>query len=720
MRRFLPITAASFLLPAASLAQTGESASALLSEVVVSTGAFSAQERTTATSSFVIDAETIQRSPAHNLSELLIEQGFMVEATPTDHGENTLLIRGFHTEHLMTEANGKVLVLIDGRRSGVANVRQIVLNNIERVEVLRGPEMFKYSMGSPGGIINIITRRGGPEHFSGSVRAGYGSYDTARIGVDINGRANNFDYTLGYEYGSVGHDYKDGDGKTVHNTKTDGTRGLNFNLGYTFGNRHRIGIDGYQYDVDKAHRPSYVDEDGVTRNNSYTDRKTQLLHLNYEGASDDGRLSWKANVGTGKDIYETYEAASRYPKGQKAGTDRAQGSLTYATARFDLSGGIDYIKYDVENSSTARGTFLQKNTGLDPQWRGLGYPMHPTSTTTLWGAYLVGTLKLQDGALNLSGGLRYEQARAKDLSVGDEHFDRVAYFTTRGITDRNLLPTSRDFDHLAPTLGATWLPMDWLKLRANYTQGWRAPSGRQLFASSFYEDYGAPGDPRLKPELTDAFEVGFDMARPDWRFSSTYFYYEVKDNVYIYPGVRPNGTSPQGRVMMNVERRIQEGVEIQASANVAGLLGYRDLELRPYVNATHMIRKNEVIQEGGPGLLGTWWPIARTPDTVASYGIRFNHQPTKFSGNLSFNYYGEQYGGRSNVGDGPLIGFGKFTVVNLSLRKRLWDFGQTQNLDLKLDLNNLTDRIYSYLGRVPVDAYAYPGRNAYATLIYNF
>lgn len=717
MQRFLPLTAVSLLLPAAALAQTG--GAAVLPEVVVTTGAFSTQERATATSSFVIHEETIKHSAAHNLSELLIEQGFMVEATPTDHGENTLLIRGFHTEHLMTEANGKVLILIDGRRSGVANVRQITLNNVERVEVLRGPEMFKYSMGSPGGIINIITKRGGPERFSGSAYVGYGSYDTAKAGVDVNGQANNFDYALGYEYSTVRRDYKDGRGDTVHNTKTDGTDRLNFNLGYTFNNRHRIGIDGYHYEVDKAHRPSYVDEEGVIRNNSYTDRKTQLLHLNYEGASDDGHLSWKANVGKGKDIYETYEAASRYPKGQEVDTDRAQGSLTWATERFDLTGGVDYIKYDVENSSTARGAFLQ-NGGLDPQWRGLGYPMHPTSTTTLWGAYLVGTLKLQGGALNLSGGLRYEHAYAKDRSVGDEHYNRVPYFTARGITDRSLLPTSRSFDHVSPTLGATWLPLDWLKLRANYTQGWRAPSGRQLFASSFYEDYGAPGDPRLDPELTDAFEVGFDMARPDWRFSGTYFHYEVKDNVYIYPGVRPNGTSPQGRVMMNVDRRVQEGVEIQASANVAGLLGYRGFELRPYVNATHMTRKEEVIDEGGPGLLGTWWPIARTPDTVVGYGIRFNHHATKFSGNLNFNYYGKQYGGRSNVGDGPLVGFGKFTVTNLTLKKRLWDFGKTNSLDLKVDLNNIFDRTYSYLGRIPQDAYAYPGRNFYATLIYNF
>lgn len=716
IHKLKPILACLLLPPAVSIAQSGQVGT--LAPVQVVPGAFTSKERAQSTSDFVIEADVIRRSPATNLSELLIEQGFAVEATPTDHGENTLVLRGFHTEHLMTEVNGKLLILIDGRRSGVANVRQITLGNVERVEVLRGPDMFRYSMGSPGGVINIVTRRGGPEHFGGSVWMGYGSFDTQRIGVDLHGKADNFDYLVGYERGRVASNYKDGEGETVNNTKTNGTERLNFNLGYTFGERHRISVDGYYYTVDKAYRPSYVDEEGEIRDANYTNRETQLFYLNYDGASRDGRFLWNANVGQGKDVYKTY-SGDLYPKGQKVSTDRAQGSLTYTSARFDLTGGVDYIKYDIENSSSARGTFLQPG-GRDKAWAGKGYPMHPTSETTQWGAYVVGTLKLMEGALNLSGGLRYEHLRARDNSVGDEHYDRVPYFSSRGITSRDQLPTARSFHHVSPTLGVTYLPVEWLKLRANYTQGWRAPSGRQLFASSFYEDYGAPGDPRLNPEFTNAFEAGFDIVRDAWRLSATWFRYDVKDNIYIYPGVRDNGTGAQGRVMMNVDKRIQEGFEIQASANVAPWLGYGSFELRPYFNVTHMMRKKEVIRDGGPGMLGTWWPITRVPDTTMSYGVRFHHMASQFSANLNFSYYGKQYGGRANITDGPLDGFGRFTVTNLSMRKRLWGSDTSSSLDVKLDINNLFNRQYSYLGKVPDDAYAYPGRNVYASMIYSF
>lgn len=674
--------------------------------------------RTASTSGYIIDQEVIKNSAADNLSELLIEQGFAVEATPNDHGENTTLLRGFQTEHLMTEVNGKLLILIDGRRSGVASTRQIKLNNVERVEVVRGPEMLKYSMGSPGGVINVVTKKGGPDMFGGSLYGGFGSYNSWRGGGTVYGTAEGFDYNTGYEYNTVRRNYSDGKGDTVYNTKTDGTQSVFANVGYTFAERHRIGIDAYYYKVDNAQRPAYVDDEGVQRGNNYTDRDTQLYYLNYEGVSTDRHWLWNAHIGYGQDNYYSYtgpDSAGRvsyHPKGQETESWRAQGGLTYTTNLFDVSGGMDYIKYDVSNSSTARGSKV-RNIG--------GWPMHKTSTSSIFGTYLTGTLKLMDGTLNLSGGLRYEYATAKDKSVGDEFWENVGYFSSRGLK-RSDFPTSRHFDHLSPSVGISYLPLDWLKLRANYTQGWRAPSGRQLFASSFYEDYGAPGDPRLKPEKTDAYEVGFDVNTKDFSLSGTWFYYKVKNNIYIYPGVNIAGTGANGRVMMNAEERIQTGFEINASANVAGLAGFKSFELRPYFNITHMTKKEEILKKGGPGRWGQWWPITRQPDTTMAYGVRFNHYDWKFSANLNFNYYGKQYGGRANIGDGNLsdLSFGRFTIVNFGMRKELFEMGDYGNVELKLNVNNIFDEKYSYLGRVPRDSYAYPGRNFFVTMIYNF
>ncbi len=41
---------------------------------------------------------------------------------------------------------------------------------------------------------------------------------------------------------------------------------------------------------------------------------------------------------------------------------------------------------------------------------------------------MVGHAQPREGSLNISGGLRYEHATAKDLFVGDEYYNKVAYF----------------------------------------------------------------------------------------------------------------------------------------------------------------------------------------------------------------------------------------------------------------------------------------------------
>lgn len=325
--------------------------------------------------------------------------------------------------------------------------------------------------------------------------------------------------------------------------------------------------------------------------------------------------------------------------------------------------------------------------------------------------------------LNFTGGLRYEHAEARDKSVGDEDFASYAYFSSQGLTDRSQLPTKRSFDHLSPSLGASYMATDWLKLRANYTQGWRAPSGRQLFASKNTEGYGAGGDPRLKPEKTHSYEAGFDVNVKDFNFSATYFFNDVKNFIYLY--FYPQSS---GRVMRNVGQRYQAGFEIQTSANLAGLMGYDSFELRPYVGLTHMTKREERIKAGGQGLDDLWWPITRMPDTVMNYGLKFTHFASHFSANLSFNYSGSRLPGRGNATLDPLnhysvIEFGKINVANLSLSKRLWEFPDDSNVVLKVNVNNIFDKVYSYrdkVGHGANDTYPYPGRNFYATLSYNF
>ncbi len=88
---------------------------------------------------------------------------------------------------------GQAIVLIDGVRvmsasSGAATVEAIPLDEIDHIEILRGPASGLYGADAIGGVIQVFTRRGGSST-TGAVRAGYGTYDTREASGSIAGAA---------------------------------------------------------------------------------------------------------------------------------------------------------------------------------------------------------------------------------------------------------------------------------------------------------------------------------------------------------------------------------------------------------------------------------------------------------------------------------------------------------------------------------------------------
>ncbi|MGM0676407.1 MAG: TonB-dependent receptor plug domain-containing protein [Pseudomonadota bacterium] len=122
----------------------------------------------------VITAEDIRRSGARSLPEALrLAPGVDVARISADRW--AVSIRS-HTEYL----SNKLMVLVDGRSayspnfSGVVwNTLQLPLENIERIEVIRGPGGAVWGVNAVNGVINIITRSSHTTHGT-QVSAGYG------------------------------------------------------------------------------------------------------------------------------------------------------------------------------------------------------------------------------------------------------------------------------------------------------------------------------------------------------------------------------------------------------------------------------------------------------------------------------------------------------------------------------------------------------------------
>src|SRR5690606_11684681 len=133
----------------------------------------------------VIDREAIERAGHSSLAQLL----------SGNHGVENLNYGGPQTPtsiFLRGSNANQTLVLVDGMRinsatSGGGALNAIALNDVERVEILRGAAGSLYGADAVGGVVNIVTRQGADRPLAISGSAGYGSQGTSRASVSLAG-----------------------------------------------------------------------------------------------------------------------------------------------------------------------------------------------------------------------------------------------------------------------------------------------------------------------------------------------------------------------------------------------------------------------------------------------------------------------------------------------------------------------------------------------------
>src|SRR5690625_3311508 len=131
----------------------------------------------------VITAEDLENRQTTYVADILREvPGVAVSRAGGPGSKTDIRIRGGETNH--------TLVLIDGIEANnpagddAFDFGHLLTDDIERIEVLRGPQSVLYGSEAVGGVINIITKRGQDEpRFNGSIEGG--SFRTGKANASI-------------------------------------------------------------------------------------------------------------------------------------------------------------------------------------------------------------------------------------------------------------------------------------------------------------------------------------------------------------------------------------------------------------------------------------------------------------------------------------------------------------------------------------------------------
>jgi len=432
----------------------------------------------TGSSISVITADDLKIQQTDVLTDILAETpGLTVNRNGSTGQLTTISIRGAET--------GQSVVLIDGVRINDpsstdegAILGDVLTNNIDRIEILRGPQSTLYGSDAMGGVVNILTKRGVDTPFGGMASAEGGSFDTFHLNAAANGATDNVEYGAALNWFDTGGisaaDSRNG------NTEADGYN----NFGATFNTRTHLGQDwsidlrGYythgHADFDDNFPPPFFQLADSAANN------TNTLFAGYAGVNADlgllhNRLAFIATQGT-RDYFDS--ASDTVHKNYDF-----EGSAT----RLEYQGVVDFNPDNqlTFGAETEERSFRNDNFGLN----ALFSPPVQLGHDRISSGYAQLQTTLFD-QLTLTGGVRYDD---------DEEFG----------------------GHTSLKLAGAWNIPGWdTTLRANYGDGFKAPS---LFES--YSQYSNPLHP-LAPETAKGWEVGVDHSLMDGRLRGSLTYFE--------------------------------------------------------------------------------------------------------------------------------------------------------------------------------------------------
>lgn len=459
--------AAAWLVVSAPVGAQSTPPSAALDPVVVTATGYAQPLVDAIAHSTVLTREDILRSQAPDLPALLArEAGVQLARSGGRGAATTLFLRGAPAS--------QVLLLVDGvpqtrqDATGSLGIEHLMLDQVERVEVVRGNVSAIYGSGAVGGVIQVFTQRGQGAP-GADVAAEGGSDGYARLAANATGQWGPTRAAIGIAgQRTNGFSAQDADANPAVNPDPDGYRNTSgsASLGYEFERGHTLGLALTQTD-------GKVDYDSAFASSLDTQTSRTTITTARLAASNQFTSAWQSVLALGwqRDKSSFVESGAF---GYSSEYTSGNGSLNWSNRvkvdpQWQLTGGVDLQRQSIDTDDGFGGVYEQSRR-VNAVFAGA---------------------QGQVGAASLQANLRYDDIGG----IGGQ-------------------PTGY--------LGLGWQLAPQWKLTASASTAFNAPPLGYLYAPDF-------GNPDLQPEEARSAELGLQYAAAEQLLRATLFTSRVRD-----------------------------------------------------------------------------------------------------------------------------------------------------------------------------------------------
>jgi len=595
----------------------------------------------------VVGEEDVEASAAEKLDDILRNvPGVMVES---HHGldsppRRTVSLRGVGPEQVRT------LVLLDGvplnsMYNGWVEWSRVPKDDVEQIEIVRGPASSLYGSSALGGVINIITRR--PEKPSETVaQFGYGSMNTWNPRIAQSGRRGSFSYSLsaGFETTdgyiaektpqpyNIKRDREEADLRAKFIWDLDGTSSLT------------LGLGGHQ--ATRGHGREFfrlIDCDSFDAHAKY---RRDFGGKDFEATLFFTHQLWEAWFDSPMDGYtsKVREEEIAFPN---------YGAILHSN-----------IKLGGSNTMTIGGDFRHGEVESVPTFLA-GPPRSAGSEGKQdhFSIFVQDEFRSPDERLLLTFGGRVDHVTAYDGSAFDDDGPGP-------IVDYDNDYARERWTSFNPQVSMAYHLNDDTKLRASIGRGFRAPSLYDLYTTVARGPNLYQSNPNLGPESLVSYEVGVDHHfSPGLLGRATLYHSDAAD----YIGrVNIVGTTYQ---YQNVSEVDMNGIELELKYRISDFWS---------CNASYTYNSSKIDSFiTNPALEGNDLPY--TPNHTATAGAVFS-DPGRFNLSMSANIVGDRYSDETNSAAGEFSSYMTFDMkIWKTLGKSTYSLGVENLFDVEYE-----------------------------------